>query len=174
MVDNTDRNRTSPFAFTGNRFEFRAQFVVQLCNAAIVINTAVTEELKRFKAEVDALVNTGVKKDEAVLQIIRNYIIASKNIRFEGNGYSEEWIKEAAARGLRSANHVTQAFKEYLRPESVALFTDNHIFTPEELTARYEIKNEIFLKKVQIESRIIADMAANHIVPTAIKYKTFL
>lgn len=175
LVDNTDRNRTSPFAFTGNRFEFRA--TGSSCNCAmplIVINTAVARELSEFHTEVEALVENGVKKDEAILQVIRRFIIDSKNIRFEGNGYSDEWIREAAKRGLRSANNVTKAFREYLRPESIDLFTSNKIFTEEELTARYEIKNETFLKKVQIESRVIADMAANHIVPTAIKYQNIL
>jgi len=175
LLDNTDRNRTSPFAFTGNRFEFRA--TGSSCNCAmpvIVINTAVAEQLTEFKAEVDKLIAKDVKKDEAILQVIRKFITASKNIRFEGNGYSDAWIKEAAKRGLRSANNVTEAFKEYLRPESVQLFTKYGVLSRSELTARYEIKNEIFVKKVQIESRVIADMAANHIIPTAIRYQNIL
>lgn len=123
---------------------------------------------------MDALVEKGVKKDEAILQVIRQFIIASKNIRFEGNGYSEEWIAEASKRGLRSANNVTEAFGEYLRPESTALFKRFKVFNDVELGARYEIKNETFLKKVQIESRVIADIAANHIIPTAIRYQNVL
>ena len=175
LLDNTDRNRTSPFAFTGNRFEFRA--TGSSCNCSmpmIVLNTAVAEELTQFSESVAELVEKGVKKDEAILQVIRQFIIASKNIRFEGNGYSEEWIAEASKRGLRSANNVTEAFKEYLRPESVALFKKFKVLNEVELNARYEIKNETFLKKVQIESRIAADMAANHIIPTAIRYQNVL
>ena len=175
LLDNTDRNRTSPFAFTGNRFEFRA--TGSSCNCSmpmIVLNTAVAEELTQFNESVTELVEKGVKKDEAILQVIRQFIIASKNIRFEGNGYSEEWIAEASKRGLRSANNVTEAFKEYLRPESVALFKKFKVLNEVELNARYEIKNETFLKKVQIESRIAADMAANHIIPTAIRYQNVL
>ena len=175
LVDNTDRNRTSPFAFTGNRFEFRAAGSSSNCSMPmIVLNTAVAEELTEFREAVDALVDKGVKKDEAILQVIRQFIIASKNIRFEGNGYSEEWIAEASKRGLRSANNVTEAFGEYLRPESAALFKRFKVFNDVELGARYEIKNETFLKKVQIESRVMADIAANHIIPTAIRYQNVL
>ena len=175
LVDNTDRNRTSPFAFTGNRFEFRAAGSSSNCSMPmIVLNTAVAEELTEFREGVDALVDKGVKKDEAILQVIRQFIIASKNIRFEGNGYSEEWVAEASKRGLRSANNVTEAFGEYLRPESTALFKRFKVFNDVELCARYEIKNETFLKKVQIESRVIADIAANHIIPTAIRYQNVL
>ena len=175
LVDNTDRNRTSPFAFTGNRFEFRAAGSSTNCSMPmIVLNTAVAEELAEFREAVDKLVEGGVKKDEAILQVIRQFIIASKNIRFEGNGYSDEWIAEAGKRGLRSANNVTEAFKEYLREENTALFKRFGVFNDTELNARYEIKNEIFLKKVQIESRVIADMAANHIIPTAIRYQNVL
>ncbi|MCL2561301.1 MAG: glutamine synthetase III [Rikenellaceae bacterium] len=175
LLDNTDRNRTSPFAFTGNRFEFRATGSSSNCALPlIVINTAVAEALYDFKAEVDALIEKDVKKDEAILQVIRRYIAASKNIRFEGNGYSCEWAEEAARRGLRSVNNVPQAFREYLRPESVALFERFGVLTRTELTARYEIKNETFIKKAQIESRIIGDLATNHIIPTAIAYQNIL
>lgn len=175
LVDNTDRNRTSPFAFTGNRFEFRAPG--SSCNCSmplIVINTAVAAELQNFCDAVNSLLKEGIKKDEAILKVIRQFIAASRKIRFEGNGYSEDWIKEAAERGLRSASKATEAFKEYLRPESVELFTRFNVLNETELNARYEIKNEIFLKKVQIESRVIADMAANHIIPTAIRYQNVL
>ena len=175
LVDNTDRNRTSPFAFTGNRFEFRAPG--SSCNCSmplIVINTAVAAELQNFCDAVNSLLKDGIKKDEAILKVIRQFIAASRKIRFEGNGYSEDWIKEAAERGLRSASKATEAFKEYLRPESVELFARFNVLNETELNARYEIKNEIFLKKVQIESRVIADMAANHIIPTAIRYQNVL
>ena len=175
LVDNTDRNRTSPFAFTGNRFEFRATGSSSNCALPlIVINTAVTEQLIRFKNEVDALIEKNVKKDEAILQIIRKYIIESKKIRFEGNGYSREWQEEAAKRGLRGIGNVPLAFKEYLSPESIALFERHKVLNKTELQARYEIKNETFVKKVQIESRVLADLAANHIIPTAIKYQNVL
>ena len=175
LVDNTDRNRTSPFAFTGNRFEFRATGSSSNCALPlIVINTAVTEQLIRFKKEVDVLIDKNVKKDEAILQVIRKYIIESKKIRFEGNGYSREWLEEAAKRGLRGINNVPLAFKEYLAPESIALFERHKVLNKTELQARYEIKNETFVKKVQIESRVLADLAANHIIPTAIKYQNVL
>ena len=175
LVDNTDRNRTSPFAFTGNRFEFIATGSSSNCALPlIVINTAVTEQLIRFKKEVDVLIDKNVKKDEAILQVIRKYIIESKKIRFEGNGYSREWLEEAAKRGLRGINNVPLAFKEYLAPESIALFERHKVLNKTELQARYEIKNETFVKKVQIESRVLADLAANHIIPTAIKYQNVL
>ena len=175
LVDNTDRNRTSPFAFTGNRFEFRATGSSSNCALPlIVINTAVTEQLIRFKKEVDALIDKNVKKDEAILQVIRKYIIESKKIRFEGNGYSREWQEEAAKRGLRGIGNVPLAFKEYLTPASIALFERHKVLNKTELQARYEIKNETFVKKVQIESRVLADLAANHIIPTAIKYQNVL
>ena len=175
LLDNTDRNRTSPFAFTGNRFEFRATGSSSNCALPlIVINTAVTEQLVQFKKEVDALIEKNIKKDEAILQVIRKYIIESKKIRFEGNGYSEEWLQEARKRGLQGITTVTSAFKEYIKPQNMALFKRYKVFTETELKARYEIKNELFLKKVQIESRVIGDLAANHIIPTAIKYQNVL
>ncbi|MBR6813199.1 MAG: glutamine synthetase III, partial [Tidjanibacter sp.] len=175
LLDNTDRNRTSPFAFTGNRFEFRA--TGSSCNCAmplIALHSAVAATMREFKAEVDKLMEAGTKKDEAILKVIRSFIIASKNIRFEGNGYSPEWLAEAARRGLMSVNNVSEAFKEYLSPRSEELFSASGVFNKVELQARYEIKNEIFLKKIQIESRVIVDMALNHIVPTAIKYQNLL
>lgn len=175
LLDNTDRNRTSPFAFTGNRFEFRATGSSDNCAAPlIVINTAVAEMLSEFKKQVDKLIDKGVKKDEAILQMIRKYIQASKKIRFEGNGYSEEWLEEAKRRGLENINVATDAFKVFLRPENVALFKRQHIYTEQELAARCEIKHEILIKKIQIESRVLADLATNHIVPTAIKYQNVL
>lgn len=175
LLDNTDRNRTSPFAFTGNRFEFRATGSLSNCAMPlIVINTAVAEQLTNFKAEVDLLIEKNVKKDEAILQVIRKYIIESKNIRFEGNGYSSDWHTEAVKRGLRGVSNVPLAFREYITPESIRLFEEFSILNRVELQARFEVKNEMFLKKVQIESRVIGDLAANHIIPTAIKYQNIL
>ena len=175
LLDNTDRNRTSPFAFTGNRFEFRATGSSSNCAMPlIVINTAIAKQLTQFKIEVDLLIESGTKKDEAILQIIRKYIIESKNIRFEGNGYGKEWIEEATRRGLKNISNVPLAFKEYVTDESIALFGEFGILNSTELHARYEVKNEMFLKKVQIESRVLGDLAANHIIPTAIKYQNVL
>jgi glutamine synthetase len=175
LLDNTDRNRTSPFAFTGNRFEFRATGSSDNCAAPlIVINTAVADTLADFKRQVDELQEAGAKRDEAILQVIRQFISASKKIRFEGNGYSEEWREEAARRGLESVQNTTDAFKVFLRPENVALFGRQGIYVESELAARCEIKHEILTKKIQIESRVLADLAANHIVPTAIKYQNVL
>ena len=175
LLDNTDRNRTSPFAFTGNRFEFRATGSSNNCAAPLIaINTAVAEQLTQFKIDVDKLIDKGVKKDEAILQVIRKYIIASKKIRFEGNGYSAEWLEEAQRRGIESIGNVPDAFKIFNRPEFVALFEKHGVFNESELHARYEINMENLAKKIQIESRVLADMAANHIVPTAISYQNIL
>jgi glutamine synthetase len=175
LLDNTDRNRTSPFAFTGNRFELRATGASSSCALPlIVINTAVAQSLTEFKSRTDALIEKGVKKDEAILQVIRGYISASKKVRFDGNGYSAEWAMEASRRGLRGVSSVPDALKEYLRPESIELLGRFNVMTSTELHARYEIKNETFLKKVQIESRVIGDLAANHIIPTAISYQNIL
>ena len=175
MFDNTDRNRTSPFAFTGNRFEFRAPGSSSNCAMPmIVLNTAVAHSLEQFKAAVDKLEAKGEKKDIAVLKIIRKFIIDSKKVRFEGNGYSPEWLEEAAKRGLKAHTVTAEAFKEYLTPESVALFNSHKVLNQAELEARYEIKTETLLKKIQIESRVIVDMASNHIIPTAIKYQNLL
>lgn len=175
MRDNTDRNRTSPFAFTGNRFEFRAVGSSANCGGAmIVLNTAVAEQLIAFKQETDILIEKGVKKDEAIFQTLRQYIIACKKIRFEGNGYSQEWQTEAARRGLSVESDCISALRAYLSPKARQLFVKNSIFTERELEARYEIKNEIYLKKLQIESRVLGDLALNHIIPTAINYQNTL
>jgi glutamine synthetase len=175
LQDNTDRNRTSPFAFTGNRFEFRAVGASGNCASPIlVLNTAVAQQLERFKSEVDRLIEKDVKKDEAIFQILRLYITESKNVLFNGNGYSHSWHKEAEERGLKSITSVTEAFKAYLSPSSQKLFNDFDVLNHCELEARYEIKNEIFLKKLQIESRVLSDMAINHIIPTAIAYQNVL
>ncbi|MCD7964108.1 MAG: glutamine synthetase III [Rikenellaceae bacterium] len=175
LLDNTDRNRTSPFAFTGNRFEFRATGSSGNCAAPLIaINAAIAETLIEFKEDVDKLIAKGVKKDEAILQTIRNYITASKAVRFEGNGYSEEWLREAEKRGLESINNVTEAFKAPLRPKFSNLYKRLGIFNYTELKARFEVNNEILVKKIQIESRVLADLATNHIVPTVIKYQNVL
>ncbi len=175
MLDNTDRNRTSPFAFTGNRFELRATGSSANCAMPlIVLNTAVANALTEFKNEVDTLVEKGVKKDEAILQTIRKFIIESKKIRFEGNGYSEEWHREAERRGLRGIDMVSSAIREYVTPENVELFEKFGVMNHAELEARYEIKNETLLKKIQIESRVLGDLAINHIIPTAIGYQNVL
>ncbi len=175
MLDNTDRNRTSPFAFTGNRFEFRATGSSGNCAAPlIVINAAVAEELILFKTEVDKLIDKGVKKDEAILQVIRQFITESKKIRFGGNGYSQQWRDEAARRGLENINNVPDAFKSFLRPEFSQMLMRQGVFSESELHARYEISNELFVKKVQIEARVLGDLALNHIIPVAISYQNTL
>ena len=175
LLDNTDRNRTSPFAFTGNRFEFRATGSSNNCAAPLIpINTAVAEQLTLFKTEVDKLIDKGVKKDEAILQIIRKYIIESKKIRFGGNGYSAEWLREADRRGLESIQSVPDAFKIFSSKAYSKLFDKHKVFNESEIHARYEINMENLIKKIQIESRVLADLAANHIVPTAIHYQNIL
>jgi glutamine synthetase len=175
LLDNTDRNRTSPFAFTGNRFEFRA--VGASGNSAspmIALNTAVAKQLKDFNLEVEELSSTGVKKDEAILQVLRKYIIESKAVRFEGNGYSQEWKEEAERRGLTNITDVPDALKSYKAEKYVKLFEEMSVLSPREMHARYEVRIEKYKKKLQIESRVLADLAINHIVPTAIKYQTLL
>jgi len=175
LLDNTDRNRTSPFAFTGNRFEFRAVGSSASCaSPMIVLNTALASQLNEFRADVDALIASGVKKDEAIFQCIRKVIVASKRIRFEGNGYSQEWVDEAEKRNLPNIPNAPIAFKTFLLPESLRLMTDNGVLSERELHARFEIRNEIFVKKVQIEARVLADLAINHIVPTVIAYQNVL
>ena len=175
LLDNTDRNRTSPFAFTGNRFEFRAVGSSANCASPMtVLNTAVADQLIKFKKDVDVIVNKGVKKDEAIFQVLRKYIIESKPIRFEGNNYSEEWKKEAAKRGLSNISTTPEALDAYLAKESVSLFKSLGIFNEKEIEARTEVHYENYTKKVQIEARVLGDLAINHIVPTAVKYQTIL
>lgn len=175
MLDNTDRNRTSPFAFTGNRFEFRAVGSTANCGAAmIVLNTAVAEQLVAFKKDTDALIEKGVKKDEAIFQILRRYIIDSKKIRFEGNGYGKAWREEATRRGLSTDRDCVVALRGYLSDKAKKLFIESGVLNERELQARFEIKNEIYLKKMQIESRVLGDLALNHIIPTAITFQNTL
>ncbi len=175
LLDNTDRNRTSPFAFTGNRFEFRA--VGSSANAAsslIVLNTAIASQLVEFKKEVDALMKKKVKKDEAIFQVLRKYIIETKAIRFEGNNYSEEWIKEAKKRGLSNIVSIPEALNVYLSEKSVNLFASQNVLDKKELEGRTEVRLEMYIKRIQIEARVLGDLAINHIVPTAISYQTEL
>ncbi|UCH15185.1 MAG: glutamine synthetase type III, partial [Bacteroidales bacterium] len=175
LLDNTDRNRTSPFAFTGDKFEFRAIGSSANCAAAMtVLNAAVAEQLKEFKRNVDKLINKGVKKDEAIFQTIRQYIIDSKAVRFEGNSYSEEWKEEAKKRGLSNITNVPEALDVYNTEQSLKLFTDLGIMTDREIQARTNVRLDTYTKKVQIESRVLADLALNNVIPTAIKYQTSL
>ena len=175
LLDNTDRNRTSPFAFTGNRFEFRAVGSATNCAAPmIVLNTAVANQLKIFKKDVDALIEKGIKKDEAIFQTLKKYIVESKKIIFEGNGYSKDWEIEAEKRGLTNIKNMPEAIKHYLNKDAIKLFESNGVLTKRELEARLEVRQENFVKKIQIESRVLGDLANNHILPTAIKYQTNL
>ncbi len=175
LLDNTDRNRTSPFAFTGNKFEFRA--VGSSANCAgpmIVLNAIVADQLIQFKKDVDALISENVDKDEAIFQILRKYIVASKKIRFEGNGYGEEWVKEAAKRGLSNIKTTPLALAAFISKQTMNLFERHNILSEREQHARYDIYLETYTKKIQIESRVIADLAMSQIIPTAIKYQSSL
>jgi glutamine synthetase len=175
LLDNTDRNRTSPFAFTGNRFEYRAVGSSANCaSALIVLNTIVAEQLKCFKKEVDVMVDKGVKKDEAILQILKKYIKETKAIRFDGNGYSQEWVEEAARRGLLNISNVPEALKAYLTEKSIKVFAGSDVFSVKELEARVEVELEKFTKKIQIESRVLGDLSVNHIIPTGVSYMNTL
>lgn len=175
LLDNTDRNRTSPFAFTGNKFEFRAVGSSANCaNAMIALNTIMTSQLKIFKAEVDKQIEKGGEKDEVILQILRKYIVESKKICFEGNGYGEEWVKEAAKRGLSNLKDTPRALDVLSRKETIKLFGDLGVFNERELEARHEIELDRYVLKIQIESRMIENLALTHLVPTAIKYQNKL
>ena len=175
MIDNTDRNRTSPFAFTGNKFEFRAVGSTANCGHPMtVLNTIIADTLVKFAAEVDALIEKGDKKEIAIMQVIQKYIVSSKKILFEGDGYSEEWHKEAEKRGLPNLKTTPVALDAMVTEKSKKLFKDNGIYTHAELEARYEIELETYIKKVQIEARVMGDLATNHIIPAAIKYQNEL
>ncbi len=175
LLDNTDRNRTSPFAFTGNKFEFRAVGSTANCaTPMIALNAAMTQQLKEFKVEVDALISSGKKKDEAILEVLRNTIKASKKILFEGNGYGDAWVEEAEKRGLSNVKTAPHALDFYLKDSSLNLFEELGIMSKREQEARYEIYQENYRMKIQIESRVMADMAFNHIIPAAIKYQSTL
>jgi len=175
LLDNTDRNRTSPFAFTGNKFEFRA--VGSSANTAkpmFVLNTIVADQMNLFKQEVDSQIKKGIKKDDAIFNVVKSYIKTSKAIRFEGNSYSDEWIAEAAKRGLSNNRSTPDALPAFVSEKSIALFEKYHVLSRIELEARYEIKLEKYIKKLQIESRVLGDLAINHILPTAIHYQNRL
>ncbi len=173
--DNTDRNRTSPFAFTGNRFEFRAVGSQQNCAASmIVLNTAMAEALTNFKTRVDALIAEGLEPMKAILRIVREDIKTCKPIRFDGNGYSEAWKEEAARRGLDVETSAPIILDQYLKPETVEMFQRMNVLTKAELEARNEIKLDTYIKKVQIEARIFGDICLNHIIPVATRYQTQL
>ncbi|MFZ1694876.1 MAG: glutamine synthetase III, partial [Flavobacteriales bacterium] len=175
MLDNTDRNRTSPFAFTGNKFEFRAVGSSANCAGPMtVLNVIVAAQLRAFKKEVDALIDKGTKKDEAILRVIRDLIVKSKAIRFEGNGYGDEWVKEAEKRGLSNIKDTPRALDVWSRKETVKLFDELGVLSPVETEARHEIELHSYTLKIQIESRVVGDLAQNHIVPVAISYQNRL
>ena len=175
FADNTDRNRTSPFAFTGNRFEYRA--VGSSCNVAssmFLLNTIVAEQLVKFKDEVDANMQKGLAQDKAMMKVIRQYLADSKVIRFEGNGYSAQWHQEAERRGLKGIKNAPDAFKEYITPKTLQLFENVGVMSTREAQARYEVLNETFVKKLQIEARVLGDMITNHVIPTAFSFQNTL
>ncbi|MFN8326290.1 glutamine synthetase III [Flavobacterium sp.] len=176
LLDNTDRNRTSPFAFTGNKFEFRAVGSSANCAVAMTtLNSIVAKQLKDFKVEVDALIEKkGLKKDEAIFNILREYIKETKAILFEGDGYSEAWEKEAKKRGLSNHKTTPKALKAKVSKEAMALFEELGVMNHVEVEARYEIELEEYMKKIQIEGRVLGDIARNHVIPTAIKYQNTL
>ena len=175
LIDNTDRNRTSPFAFTGNRFEFRAVGSEANCaSAMLALNAAVAEQLKTFKTEVDAKIADGKETFAAILEVLRKDIKECKAIHFDGNGYSDEWKAEAARRGLDCETSVPVIFVNYLKESSVRMFESTGVMTRKELEARNEVKWETYTKKIQIEARVLGDLAMNHIIPTATRYQTSL
>jgi glutamine synthetase len=176
LLDNTDRNRTSPFAFTGNKFEFRAVGSTANCAGPMtVLNTIVAQQLKEFKTEVDDLIdNKGLKKDDAIFNVLRDYIIKSKSIRFEGDGYSDEWVVEAKERGLSNLKTTPEALKVKVDKKTIELFENNGIMREKEIFARYDIHLENYIKTIQIEGRVLGDMVRNHIIPTVIRYQNQL
>ena len=175
FLDNTDRNRTSSFAFTGNRFEFRAVGSSANCSSAMaVLNAAVADQLTEFKAEVDAKIAAGITKEKAIFDVIKVYIKASKAIRFDGNGYSDEWKMEAAKRGLDCETSAPKIIEAYTSKSSIELFTKTGVLTEVELHARNEVKWETYIKKIQIEARVLGDLALNHIIPVATRYQSIL
>ena len=175
LLDTTDRNRTSPFAFTGNRFEFRAAGSSSNCAAAMIaINAAMANQLNEFKASIDKLMEEGIGKDEAIFRVLKETIIASEAIRFEGDGYSDQWKKEAARRGLTNICHVPEALMHYMDNQSRSVLIGERIFNETELACRLEVELEKYTMKVQIESRVLGDLAINHIVPIAVSYQNRL
>ena len=175
LLDNTDRNRTSPFAFTGNKFEFRAVGSSANCaSAMIVLNAIMAKQLNHFKTEVDALIEGGIKKDEAIFQVLRSYIVDSKSVRFEGNGYSDEWVVEAESRGLPNIKTTPQALKAFVSKQNVDLFTSLDIMNNVEIHARYDIALDNYKLKIQIESRVMGDLVKSYIIPAALEYQNKL
>ncbi|MEZ7867829.1 MAG: glutamine synthetase III [Paludibacteraceae bacterium] len=175
LLDNTDRNRTSPFAFTGNRFEFRAVGSSANCSSAMAtLNAAVAAQLTEFKIAVDAKIAAGSTEQSAIFEILKEYIKISKPIRFDGNGYSEEWKVEAAKRGLDCETSVPEIYKAFTSEQSVKMFTSTGVLTEKELEARNEVKWETYTKWIQIEARVLGDISMNHIIPLATKYQSFL
>jgi len=175
LLDNTDRNRTSPFAFTGNRFEFRAVGSSANCaESMLTLNTAVANQLANFKLEVDALIKDGMTKEKAIITVIKSLIIKCKEIHFEGNGYSDEWKAEAKKRGLDCETSVPLIFDNFLKPENLAVFENCGVLSHDEVESRCEVKWEMYAKKIQIESRVLGDLAMNHIVPVASGYQSVL
>lgn len=175
LLDNTDRNRTSPFAFTGNRFEFRAVGSSANCAGAMtVLNAIVADQLREFKTDVDALIDKGVKKDEAIFQCIRKIILESKPVHFDGDGYSEAWKQEAARRGLTNITNVPESISKLQSPQAKKVLVQGGVLSERELEARYEVEMEKYVKKIQIEARVLGDLVINHIVPTAIAYQNIL
>lgn len=175
MIDNTDRNRTSPFAFTGNRFEFRAIGSSANCASAMTaLNSAVAAQLVEFNAEVDKRIAAGEKKEKALFAVVREYAKQSKPIRFDGNGYCDEWKAEAKTRGLDCEVSVPVQYDAYLKPEVVKMFTSMGVLSEKELHARNEVKWETYTKKIQIEARVLGDLAMNHIIPVATRYQSSL
>ena len=173
--DTTDRNRTSPFAFTGNRFEFRAVGSSQnVASAVYVVNSVVAESLNEFRAEVDALEASGEDRSSAVMAVVKKFISESQDIMFEGNGYSKEWEKESQKRGLRAVRNVPESYEVYHEPQTVELFSKLGVLAPNEVEARFEILNETYVKKLQIEARVLGDMCLNHVIPAAVKYQNVL
>jgi glutamine synthetase len=175
LLDNTDRNRTSPFAFTGNKFEFRAVGSSANCaNAMTTLNTVMAETLKQFKKDVDVLIDKGEKKEIAIMHVIREYIVAGEKVLFEGNNYSDEWEKEAERRGLPNVKTTPLALDAMVTKKAKHLFEHNNVYTHAELEARHEIELEKYIKKVQIEGRIMGELATSHILPAAIRYQNML
>ncbi|MDI9604998.1 MAG: glutamine synthetase III [Bacteroidota bacterium] len=175
LIDNTDRNRTSPFAFTGNRFEFRAVGSSANCSSAMIaLNSAMASQLIAFKKEIDEKMERGLRKEEAIFDTLRTYIRESKPIRFEGNGYSDEWKEEAQRRGLNCEMSVPLVYNEYTREQSVKMFEAIGVLSEKELHARNEVKWETYTKKIQIEARVLGDLSMNHIIPVATEYQSVL
>jgi glutamine synthetase len=175
ILDNTDRNRTSPFAFTGNKFEFRAVGSSDNCATAMTaLNVIVADQLEKLHEEVTAEIEKGTEKRLAIVNVLRRYIKESKAIRFEGDGYSDEWVKEAAKRGLSNNKNMPAAIRAYVSKKSIELFERHGIYNHKEVEARQEIKLEAYMKRVQIEARVMGDLAVNHIIPTAIAYQSKL